>query len=57
MNQDITPDTLPGYDFGGKERYVVEGNEVVRYSNVRHLSFNPENPNPRVDRKVIGVRR
>ena len=57
MNQDIAPDTLPGYDFGGKERYVVEGNEVVRYSNVSHLSFNPENPNPRVDRKVIGVRR
>ena len=57
MNQDIAPDTLPGYDFGGKERYVVEGNEVIRYSNVVGLSWNPQNPNPRVKREVLGVRR
>jgi hypothetical protein len=57
FNQDFHPESIGGRPARGSQRYVVEGNQLVRYSNALSLSFNPENPNPRVERVVVGVKR
>jgi hypothetical protein len=56
LNRDFHPE-VAGRPVRGQARFVVEGNQLVRYSNSAGLSWNPENPNPRVEREVVGVKR
>lgn len=57
FNRDFHPEGFAGQPTRGMNRYVVEGNQLVRYSNAVGLSWNPDNPNPRVAREVVGVKR
>jgi hypothetical protein len=56
LNEDYHPMGLGGQRVRGTYRFVVEGNELVRYNNSLSLSFNPDNPNPSVVREVMAVR-
>ena len=57
LNKDYNPLGVGGRPMRGQERFVVEGNQLVRYSNAVGLSWNPTSPNPRVEREVVGVKR